>query len=308
MIYTIIKLIYCHIIYFGRAVTKELRETYPGTGGDMITIDFIGYNGTHSKDFVYGLPPGHDSYLLLLTSTPAEFLSEGAMQETPAHSAILYTPGSDIFYRACGETYGNDWIRFHSDETFIEQLPIKNTPFVVNDAEYCHNLFMLLTWETSYPSPNSELIISHLFRTLFLKLHDSCADQENLSHSQAIIDLHKRIYNNPQLPWSVSRMAEELHLSTGYLQLLYKKMFGSSCMDDVITERLRRAKDHLIGSVKPIREIAEECGYNNIEHFCRQFHRYVGCSPSQYRKAAKNDIGGAAPIHANVSGEAMPFR
>ncbi|MCM1568460.1 MAG: AraC family transcriptional regulator [Roseburia sp.] len=274
----------------------------------MIEIDFIGYNGTHSEDFVYGLPQGHDSYLLLLTSTPAAFCIEGEMQEYPAHSAILYTPGSQVLYRACGETYMNDWIRFHSDEAFVEQLPIKNMPFTVNDVEYCHNLFMLLTWEASYSSANSDLILSHLLRTLFLKLHESCTDQEGLSHSQAIIDLHKRIYNNPQLPWSVSRMAEELHLSTGYLQLLYKKMFGSSCMDDVITERLRRAKNQLIGSSKSIRDIAEECGYNNIEHFCRQFHRYIGCSPSQYRKASKIDMGTAAPIHATVSGEASPFR
>lgn len=269
----------------------------------MIEIDFIGYSGTHGNDFMYGLPQGHDSYLLLFTATPAQFLIDGQLQEYPAHSAILYTPGSEVFYKACSDTYINDWIRFHSDEAFVEQLPIKNTPFSVNDVEYCHNLFMLLTWETSYSSANSDLIISHLLRSLFLKLHDSCADQENLSHSQAIIDLHKRIYNNPQLPWSVSQMAQELHLSTGYLQLLYKKMFGSSCMDDVITERLRRAKDQLIGSSKPIQEIAEECGYNNIEHFCRQFKRQVGCSPSKYRQNAQSATPPQTPSHSTVGGK-----
>ena len=268
----------------------------------MIDIDFIGYSGTHDTDFCYGLPPGHDSFLLLLLQTPAEFLIDGQMVEYPAHSAILYTPGSEVFYRACSDTYSNDWIRFHSDEAFIDQLPIKNVPFAVNDVEYCHNLFMLLTWETSYGSTNSELIISHLFRSLFLKLHDSCAEQDNLVHSHAIIDLHKRIYNNPQLPWNVSQMADELHLSSGYLQLLYKKMFGSSCMDDVITERLRRAKDQLISSDKPIQEIAENCGYNNIEHFCRQFKRHIGCSPGKYRQNARKSPPSSVPLHSTVGG------
>lgn len=268
----------------------------------MIHIDFIGYSGTHDGNFRYGLPKNHDSYLLLFTHTPAKFKIDGELKEYPAHSAVLYTPGSDVFYCACEDTYQNDWIRFHSDESFVEQLPIRNHPFSVNDAEYCHNLFMLLTWESSYASSNSELIISHLLRSLFLKLHQSCAEQENIMHSQAMIDLHKRIYNNPQLPWSVSQMAEELHLSTGYLQLLYKKMFGSSCMDDVITERLRRAKDQLIGSSKTIKEIAEECGYNNIEHFCRQFHRYIGCSPSRFRNAAKVSSSPILPFHSTLGG------
>ena len=40
----------------------------------MLEIDFIGYDGTHPNGFIYGLPNGHDSYLLLLTATPVEFL------------------------------------------------------------------------------------------------------------------------------------------------------------------------------------------------------------------------------------------
>ena len=49
----------------------------------MLKIDFIGYDGTHPAGFVYGLPQGHDSYLLLLTSTPAEFyLTDQTAAET----------------------------------------------------------------------------------------------------------------------------------------------------------------------------------------------------------------------------------
>ncbi len=79
-------------------------------------------------------------------------------------------------------------------------------------------------------------------------------------------------------------MARELHLSSGYLQALYKTMFGSSCMEDVILQRLKNAQDQLVSTSKSVREIAEDCGYNNVEHFCRQFRKFLGLSPSRYRR------------------------
>ena len=40
--------------------------------------------------------------------------------------------------------------------------------------------------------------------------------------------------SRPALDWNVPDMASQLHLSTGYLHLLYRRQFGVSCMDDVI--------------------------------------------------------------------------
>lgn len=92
------------------------------------------------------------------------------------------------------------------------------------------------------------------------------------------------IYNNPQLPWNINMMAAKLHLSPSHLQALYHRQFGSSCMDNVIEGRLRRAQDLLECSEYSIRDISEQCGYNNVEHFCRQFRQHNGCTPGQYRK------------------------
>ena len=298
----------------------------------MLEIDFIGYDGTHPAGFVYGLPKGHDSYLLLLTSTPVEISlaqenthleeqslsvispsaslltatsqtvsSSGASSSAassltasstgnstfhrfPAGTAILYTPGSNVLYRACDGNYVNDWIRFHCDEAFVEQLPIKNQPFQVSDTEYCHDLFKLMTWESTLGSPESSDVLSHLMKALFLKLAESCSRPAANPHEQEMLDLRRRIYNHPEFSWSVNSMAQELHLSCGYLQALYKDMFGISCMEDVILQRLKHAQDQLSATSKPILEIAEDCGYNNVEHFCRQFRKFLGISPSRYRR------------------------
>ena len=269
----------------------------------MNEIDFIGYSAVHPAEFFYDIPSGYDCYLLLLITSPAELLMDGELQAVPANTAILYTPGSRIFYRACGEEYHNDWIRFRSDESFVEQFPLKNVPFSVRDAEYCHNLFKLLTWESSFASANSEATISHLLWVLFSKLHETAAEEVSNAHTQALVRLHKKICNQPQAPWNIAQMAEELHLSTSRLQTLYKQMFGISCMDDVIQRRLYRAKDQLKFTTKPIREIAESCGYNNVEHFCRQFRQYNGCTPGKFRKESANQKEAALPTHLTLGGK-----
>jgi len=269
----------------------------------MNEIDFIGYSAVHPKEFCYDIPGGYDCYLLLLITSPAELLIDNEMQAVPANTAILYTPGSRIYYRASGEEYRNDWIRFYSDESFVEQFPLKNIPFSVRDAEYCHNLFKLLTWESSFASPSSEATISHLLWVLFSKLHETVADEQANVHTQSLVGLHKKICNQPHAPWNIAQMAEELHLSTSRLQTLYKQMFGISCMDDVINRRLHRAKDQLKFTTKPIREIAENCGYNNVEHFCRQFRQYNGCTPGQFRKNSTLQKEADSPAHLTLGGK-----
>lgn len=269
----------------------------------MNEIDFIGYSATHSNDFVYDVPNGYTCYLLLLITSTAELLIDNEIVPVPANSAILYTPGYRIYYRAANEEYKNDWIRFHSNESFVEQFPLKNVPFSISDPEYCHTLIKLLTWESSFTSAGSEAIISHLLRVLFSKLYESSADSTANLHTHALINLHKKIYNNPQLPWNISQMSKELHLSTSHLQTLYKKLFGSSCMDDVIEGRLRRAQDQLKYTSNSIQEIAESCGYNNVEHFCRQFRQHNGCTPGQYRKASTQSKESKSSSHFTLGGK-----
>lgn len=260
----------------------------------MNTIHFIGYSAVHPSTFRFEMVTAPGQYTLLLVSTPVQFFLDEQWQEYPAGTAILYAPGQPICYRACRETYQNDWIRFSSDDPLVTQFPLMGIPFSVSDTAYCHNLFKLLTWETSLASADSDLTISNLLQVLFLRLRQDTARRETSSHASQLIHLHQKIYNSPQLPWNIRSMAQELHLSAGYLQILYKKTFGISCMDDVITSRIRMARDQLAYTEKPVAEIAEACGYRNVEHFCRQFRQQTGLTPGAFRRNALKTL--TAPV------------
>lgn len=289
----------------------------------MNQIYFVGYDGTHSADFKYDIPEGFNCYLLVITTTPVLFRVQGKVREYPAHTAILYPPQHEIWYAANNQPYGNHWLRFASSESFVTRFPRQAVPFPISDPDYCRSMFQLLTWETTpLVSPLSDatarqnantiapnagtvvqnrntqmkhaisnsaqnnLNISQLLRILFNKLHSELVSTSVTSHDHELLALRRQIAANPQLSWSVSDMAKDLHISAGYLQSLYKQKFDVSCIDDVINFRLFRARDLLSYTTENISEIARQCGYNNTEHFCRQFRKAIGITPGQFRKNA----------------------
>lgn len=252
----------------------------------MNKINYVEYDAIHNKDFVFDIEEGHDCWLLLLTQTPAVFLVKDELRKYPANCAVLYKPHQKIYYRACEETYANDWIRIETDEAFVINSPIESgEPFLVNDPDYCHKIYQLLVSEDILNNHYKEISIDHLLRILFNKLLESYNYKQVSPLYKNLLELKKEVYRNPNLDWSVSKMAASLNISGGYLEELYKSAFGISCMEDVINSRIALAKKYLIYDQYTINEIASLCGYHNIEHFYRQFKKITGSTPGKYRKS-----------------------
>lgn len=253
----------------------------------MTTIYYVGYGAAHPGDFLYDFPEGHDFWLLILTHTPAEIWVQGSVKEYPAHCAVLFRPGQKIWYRACVEQFVNDWVRFDTDESYLTEttLPL-GLPLPLIDPGYFSRLFQLLATEHFFQYDYRELSIDYLLRLMFHKLLEAARETDRQPDEHQLLELRKRIHNNPGFAWSVPVMAESVHLSPSYLQALYKSAFGVSCMEDVIQSRVRLAKERLIYGSQRIADIATLCGYRNVEHFSRQFRQIAGCTPRAFRSSA----------------------
>ena len=255
----------------------------------MIDVLFAGYSYTHIDGLIYDTDRGrvgYDCYQMLYTHTPAMFWVNGELKRFPAKSVILFTPGHRKYYTSMpDEPYTNDWIRFKSDESFIADFPIQNVPFSPADPEFIHTLFKLIAWESNNSaSDNKDRNIDHLFRVLMDKLSETSSESENTPYRHELTELRKDITNHPENDWNIDMMAAYLNLSRTRFQTVYRNTFGTTCMDEVIQARIRLAQEKLIYTTCTISEIAEMCGYNSTEHFCRQFRRTVGITPGQYRR------------------------
>ena len=86
-------------------------------------------------------------------------------------------------------------------------------------------------------------------------------------------------------PWRADDAARRLGVSCGYFHALYKKYFDTTFLSDVVRARVQAAEELLVSSADSVERIAARCGYNNTEHFIRQFRARTGTTPTGYRKS-----------------------
>lgn len=86
---------------------------------------------------------------------------------------------------------------------------------------------------------------------------------------------------------TLSDIAMSLHCSTVTLTENFRKEFGITIMDYVTKKRMELAERLLLSGDEPLREIAANVGYSDVEYFSRSFKRYHGTSPDMWRKTAK---------------------
>ena len=252
----------------------------------MVDINFVWLNSVHESDFVY-YDDIHDWWLLVQTKTYAKVHTESGDVIVPPDTVMLYPPKAPASYEAHGGPYANYYVRFYTDEDFIEKLNLPlGKPIILRSPESMNSLFKFLEKEYFSDFAYSQQSMGMIMRLMIMKLAESVEDNSMTEQQRALINLRYDIQTRPDYQWTVNEMAERIHVSAGYLQSIYKKQFGVSCMQDVLNRRVDLAKEYLQSSAYSSQKIAQLCGYQSIEHFCRQFKLIAGMSPLQYRKKA----------------------
>lgn len=95
-------------------------------------------------------------------------------------------------------------------------------------------------------------------------------------------------YSNCNLSQNI--VAEEIGISPAYLSRLFKQEIGTSFPNYINNVRLEQAKQLLISTQLPVKDIAYQTGFNSLQNFFRAFKKNIGISPGEYRKEhAKNE-------------------
>ncbi len=82
----------------------------------------------------------------------------------------------------------------------------------------------------------------------------------------------------------VPELAARLGLSPTHFRRQFRQYFHVSPIEYRIRRRLEQVREQLATGELPIKEIARRFGYADIYTFSRQFRKFTGCSPREFRK------------------------
>jgi AraC family transcriptional regulator of arabinose operon len=250
-------------------------------------INAIGINYTHSNQFSINRPIGSGDYLFLYFRTSALLWLEGNKITVEKNSVVIFNKGTPQIYTANGMSYANDYIHFDAEkELDIRNLPL-DTVMTFPATKQVSKIMKEIYLEYISNNSNRNESIDLLMRLLFVKINELIAyepqDTKLYGYHDALLNLRSMIYRHPEEKWTIERLSHQVNLSPSHFQRLYKMTFQTSCIADVITCKLQFAKTSLTATSDTIRDIAIQCGYENEEHFMRQFKQAVGMTPTEYR-------------------------
>lgn len=95
------------------------------------------------------------------------------------------------------------------------------------------------------------------------------------------------IHAEPARAWSVSSLARELHQSRSGFANRFVELVGESPMRYLTRWRMQLAADQLGATNLRISQVARRVGYDSEPAFSRAFRRYLGATPSEFRKTRR---------------------
>lgn len=224
-------------------------------------------------------------YEILLFHTKVILEIDGKTKEYPEGTCILYGNGKTVRVRKAGARMVYSRIRFLCDEALLRGkiIPL-GVPSVCPDMDEYKVYWQAAVNESKWEYGSSPYAVTHLMHIILHRLYDYAVSEEESGYRNSFLSLREQIYQYPERQWTLEEMAQQVQLGTRSLQKFYKRFFGISCMNEVILCRVERAKQLLSRTTVSIAEISQQCGYNNWEHFSRQFKSRVGMTPTQYRR------------------------
>lgn len=260
----------------------------------MLRVFICGHDSHHRKPCNIFHSHGLSNYLLLLVKTDAWFFWNGEKQKVIPNTVLLFPPGIPVHYGCDLPGYNDDWIHFQPEgensTAYLRMLKLPYGTAVYPGDFHCLTEYARLMAGICFgDSEHKKELLDH-FMCIFLRTlaEDIAHPHMDSVHSRYYLEFSKlrtQIYNAPADKRVLQQMADSMHLSVSYFQHLYKSFFGCSCQQDLIKARLQLARRYLTTTEMCIASLAEFCGYESEVHFMRQFKKFTGVTPTQYRTA-----------------------
>ncbi len=207
-----------------------------------------------------------------------EYLFNGKPVTLRAGDAIVFPPGSTRYrYETNVPTYYASFnIIFYNKVDF----PVEGK---IESCIHADTMLLLETINQAFqsPSPLKKEKCFALFQYLYNQLVETSTNRDT-----SYIKITKQcIMEHLSDCITIEMLAKAVHLTPQYLCNLFKKETGITIFNYILDQRIDLAKRIIITNQQlPIPEIAEKCGFRDVNYFSNTFKKRVGISPVQYKK------------------------
>ena len=253
----------------------------------------IRHSWPEPENFTLNRPKGAKEYVLIHFHNAVEITLDGVCHHTAPGALIIFSPHKPHSFHS-REPLLHDWFHFSGD---FDALPLER--FTAEEVFYpaCHEQItrMVAQLETEFflgegDSPAlSDCKLKELFITLDRDLREKGAHAVGNETLEKFRFLRGEMFSSLDQHHSVEALSEKAGLSPSRFFALYRKIYGTSPVSDLIVARIRSAKNKLAYTEASVDAIAASLAYENTTHFIRQFKSRTGTTPSAYRKAIRKE-------------------
>lgn len=222
--------------------------------------------------------------------TPIELEIDGKRIITKPNACILSAPGAPRGFYFNQDTTMN-WIHAYPEiRPLLDKYDIPlNRVFYPKHTGFISDIFRKMKLELLAKEENYDDILDGYALQFLVMLSRSIKFRQLPDMSSGDLSLFFRIrdqiLSHADKKWTVEEMAQMASLSPSRFHAVYKSLFGSAPMQDVINAKMDLAKNILLMEGKPtLAEVAERLGYKSTQHFIAQFKAASGMTPGLYRK------------------------
>lgn len=257
-------------------------------------VNNLEINAIYKGNFKFKSRTSQVGHLFVRFKTKTKVLTKDGYEYAEPGNFMFYNRYEAVEYISVDKSFNHDYFRFFltNEEKDFFTVPT-SVLYKFPLSEKLEHIFELLTNEFYSVSDTRDESVSLLGKLFLIHAHQYVKQEKLLEKEPRHAELNKlriEILSSPQIDYKISDLAERVYMSPSYFQSCYKKLFGTSCINDIIAVRIKKAKYLLTSTDKTETEIAKLCGYNNVEHFIRQFKKKEGLTPSTYKKVKTMEL------------------
>ena len=156
---------------------------------------------------------------------------------------------------------------------FIERLS--------NELDYCN---------FGYKLSARTILIEILLVILRNTTKEMVVAKTDFHNTPAVMRVINEMETNSQKHYTLEELAKKANMCISGFTKKFRILTGMSPNEYLISLRIEKAQQLLLNSSTPVYEIAEECGFYDINYFIKVFTKYKNITPAKYRKNKKSKL------------------